>query len=45
MNRIPAKQAKDSLGRLMDTARSARIVLSVHEYARLNATASKKAGE
>jgi prevent-host-death family protein len=55
MNSISAKKAKDSFGRLIDTARFAPVViekhgrpvvvvLSVEEYGRLKAIESEKAG-
>jgi hypothetical protein len=44
MNRISAKEAKDSFGRLIDAVRAAPIVPSVDEYERLKGIESEKAG-
>ena len=55
MNSISAREAKDSFGRLIDTARAAPVViekhgrpvvvvLAVEEYERLKAIESKKSG-
>jgi hypothetical protein len=44
MNRISAKETKDSFGRLIDIVRAAPIVLPVEEYERLKAIESERAG-
>ncbi len=43
MNRISARETKDSFGRLIDTARAVPIVLSAEESERLKAIKSEKA--